>query len=110
MQAAEIQRHNAFLESIRELNEGTTASDLDRTLRELVSNVRRTGKKGSMTFTLTVEPRGADTVVVSADVKPKMPEDEKFKSIFYVGVAGELLRDHPKQEVMPFVHGKTVEA
>jgi hypothetical protein len=96
------ERSNAFLTSLAELNEGITAADLDRQLRELVCKVRETGKKGSLTLTFNVEPRGADTVVVSADSKPKLPEDEKFKSIFYVGGAGELLREHPKQEVLPF--------
>lgn len=96
------ERPNAFLLSLAELNEGITASDLDRQLRELVCKVRETGKKGSMSFVLNVEPRGADTVVVSADVRSKPPEDEKFKSIFYVGGEGELLREHPKQEVLPF--------
>jgi hypothetical protein len=96
------ERPNAFLASLAELNEGITAADLDRDLRELVCKVRETGKKGSMSFTLNIEPRGADTVVVSAEVKSKPPEDEKFKSIFYVGGSGELLREHPKQEVLPF--------
>lgn len=96
------ERPNAFLTSIAELNEGITASDLDRDLRALVSKVRETGKKGQLVLTINVEPRGADTVVVSADTKPKLPEDEKFKSIFYVGGSGELLREHPKQEVLPF--------
>ena len=96
------ERPNAFLTSLGELNEGITAADLDRELRELVCKVRETGKKGSMSFTLNIEPRGADTVVVSAEVKSKPPEDEKFKSIFYVADSGELLREHPKQEVLAF--------
>ena len=100
-------RPNTFIASITDLNDGAIASDLDRQLREVVMKARETGKSGSITLTLTVEPRGADSVIVVAKTATKMPKIEEPKSIFFVNDDGELVREHPKQSTLPF---KTVNA
>lgn len=100
-------RPNTFIASITDLNDGATASDLDRQLREVVLKARETGKPGSITLTLSVEPRGADSVIVVAKITEKMPKAEEPKSIFFVDDEGQLVREHPKQSTLPF---KTVNA
>lgn len=95
-------RPNTFIASITDLNDGATVSDLDRQLREVVMRARETGKPGSITLTLTIEPRGADSVIVVAKVTEKMPKQEEPKSIFFVNEDGALVRDHPKQTTLPF--------
>lgn len=100
-------RPNTFIASITDLNDGATASDLDRQLREVVMKARETGKPGSITLTLSVEPRGADSVTVVAKITEKMPKVEEPKSIFFVDDDGQLVREHPKQATLPF---KTVKA
>lgn len=95
-------RQNSFIASLEELQSGAVASDLDRQLREIVLAARETGKKGSLTLTLNVEPRGADSVIVSADLKPKIPVAEQPPSIFFVNDDGSLGREHPKQTNLPF--------
>lgn len=97
---------NQFLETLAELNEGADVAELDRELRDLVSTTRRTGKRGTLSFTLTVEPRGADMVVLTGKVTQKLPADEPFKSMFYVGEGGVLLRHNPNQGVLPFNESK----
>jgi hypothetical protein len=101
------ERVNIFLGVIEELNAGATASDLDRQLREVVVKARLTGQKGSVTLRLNIEPRGAESVLVSADIKTKAPEDEKPMSIFFACEDGELKREHPKQTTLPFAQATT---
>lgn len=95
-------RPNTFLASITDLNGGATAADLDHQLREIVIKARETGKPGSLTLTLTVEPRGADSVIVVARATQKLPKTEEPKNIFFVDESGELLREHPKQTTLQF--------
>ena len=63
---------------------------------------RATGKKGKLAVVLSIEPRGASTILISADVVDKQPEEEKTRSIFFVGEGYELLREDPLQSNLPF--------
>lgn len=95
-------RPNTFIASIIDLNGGATAADLDHQLRQVVIQARETGKPGSITLTLSVEPRGADSVIVVAKITEKLPKTEAPKNIYFVDDSGELLREHPKQATLPF--------
>lgn len=68
-----------FVATLQEINGGASLlelSDLSDALIAVVDAVRRTGKKGSLTYTLTVKPASAgdvDTLFLADDVKLKMP-------------------------------------
>ncbi|MFK5689575.1 hypothetical protein ACI3EY_07900 [Ornithinimicrobium sp. LYQ92] len=84
---------------IREQNRGRTHDELGEGLRDLVARVEDTGKKGSLTLTITVEPlKGNDEALqVSDEIKLKLPEHNRGASIFFRGSDGNLQRDDPNQ-------------
>lgn len=66
-------------------------------LAGLVATVKETGRKGSITVTLVVEPMaGNDEVVkVGGNVTVKAPKASVPTSIFYTGADGNLSRNDP---------------
>lgn len=88
-----------FADFIREQNRGRTHDELGEGLRDLVARVEDTGKKGSLTLTVTVEPLkgNEDCLTVSDEIKLKLPEHDRGASIFFRGRDGNLQRDDPNQ-------------
>lgn len=82
-----------------EQSSGRTHAELSTSLRDLVTRVLDTGKKGSITFTVNVEPmKGApETLVVTDAIKLKLPEHDRKASIFWPDTAGNLCRTDPNQ-------------
>lgn len=67
----------------------------DAQLRDVISAVNRTGKKGTVSVTLTVDTNGEMGYAVTARVAAKAPELAFGKSFFYHGPGGDLTRDPP---------------
>lgn len=88
-----------FAAFLLEQSRGKTHRELSEALRDLVSRVRETGRKGSLQYTLVVEPmRGDDlAVMTSDDVKLRLPQFDRPGSVFYVDDGGDLIRDDPRQ-------------
>lgn len=88
-----------FADFLREQSRGTTHDELSEGLRDLVSRVRDTGKKGSLTLTLTVElMKGSDSaLIVSDEIKLRLPEHARGTSLFFADNDGNLVRDDPNQ-------------
>lgn len=78
---------------------GRSERELSDRLRELVEAVEETGKAGSISYTVTIKPQGnADhAVLVSDQVKTKLPELDRPASIFFADERYRLVRSDPRQ-------------
>jgi hypothetical protein len=86
-----------FSDILSEVNKGVVADDAATKLAELVGAVRETGKGGSLTVTIKVDPfkGNEDIVKVAGQVTLKAPRAEAPASIFYPDDSGNLSRNDP---------------
>lgn len=90
-----------FADWLREQAKGKSHDELSDGLRALVERVQDTGKKGSMTYTVVVEPtKGTNALTVSDEIKLKLPEHERPSSLFFADRDSNLVRNDPQQ--LPF--------
>lgn len=68
-----------FADFIREHGHGRTHDELSEGMRDLIQKVKDTGRKGSVTLKITVEPMKKDDrmVVVSDSLKLRLPEHDR---------------------------------
>jgi hypothetical protein len=93
-----------FQETILQVNNGAALGELSEALATVVAAVRQTGKKGAITLTLKVAPASkasTDVLLIEADVKAKVPEQERGSTIFYATDENLLVRNDPKQQMLP---------
>jgi hypothetical protein len=92
-----------FAEWLLEQGRGALAGELSDRLNELVEAVHLHGKGGSLTLTVKVAPAGKNghTVVVSDEVKSKLPEGAREDSIWFVDGDCNLVRHDPHQQALP---------
>ncbi len=96
-------RTRPFADVLRDLNRGRTHGELSSELQGLVASVLETGKKGSLTLTITVESAKSHNMVVFADkVVVKKPE-ARAGSIFFVDDQYNVVREDPQQMQLPLV-------
>lgn len=95
---------NGFLTVLqrKELNDGLLSEASER-LSKAVLLTMATGKKASVTLTLTIEPQKGRAVNVSAAVTTKLPPvNNDSLTIFYPDDQGGLHRNNPAQKEMAF--------
>lgn len=97
-----------FAAVLQEIGGGKLHARLSAQLAELTAAVTETGKKGTVTVTIRVEPlKKADqhTLVVTGSSTAKVPEgdDASPTSVFFADGAGNLRRDDPRQQQLPLV-------
>ncbi len=93
-----------FPETILQMNNGATVTDLSDALEKVVAAVRAAGKSGSVTLTVKVSPasKGAtDVLIVESQVKAKLPEPERGMTVFYATADNRLVRNDPRQQQLP---------
>jgi len=89
-----------FADFLREQAKGHSHEELSEALRDLVSRVQDTGKKGSITYVVYVEPtKGTDALTVSDQIKVRFPEHDRDASLFFSDADGNLTRSDPNQLV-----------
>jgi len=88
-----------FADWLRDQSQGATHDELSEALYDLVARVGDTGKKGTLTLTISVEPMKGDEsiLVVSDEIKLRLPEFPRKPSIFYTDGEGNLCRTNPDQ-------------
>lgn len=88
-----------FADWLREQSKGATHDELGEGLHTLIQRVRDTGKKGSIVLTVTVERLKGDhdVLVVSDEIRLKLPEHDRKASLFYPDENGNLSRTDPNQ-------------
>lgn len=85
---------------LSQIRGGAALLDAGKDLNELCRAVKETGKSGTLTFKITVEPDKTDNTVVTLqpDVTLKLPKKARAKGIFYVDEkTGDLTREDPRQ-------------
>ncbi|NDK37181.1 hypothetical protein [Rhodovulum sulfidophilum] len=84
-----------FLMALGRVDGGHAIEVADEQLREVISAVNRTGKKGTVTVILEVNPNGETGFAVTARVKATAPQLQFGQSFFFMGRDGDLTREAP---------------
>ncbi len=90
-----------FADFLREVHSGRSHNELGDSLHDLVARVKDTGKKGTLTYTVTVEPvKGISddsALTITDEIKLKLPEHDRGASLFWANRDGNLERNNPNQ-------------
>ena len=88
-----------FADFLREQSSGKTHAELGEGLHDLVARVLDTGKKGSLSLTISVGPMkgNPEILVVSDEIKLRLPEHDRQASAFWPDANGNLTRHDPRQ-------------
>ena len=90
------------LTTLNSLGGGKFLEQLADLMAGVASDVVRTGKKGSVAATITIEPlKDGAEVIVTAAVQPKPPAERPQGAVFFA-LDGELHRNDPRQTAMEF--------
>lgn len=94
-----------FASFVRDLARGATHDELSVMVQRLIAACRETGKKGSLTLTLTAVPvKGDDRQIQITDtIKVSLPEFDRAPSTFFADDDNNLRRDDPRQMTLPLV-------
>jgi antitoxin (DNA-binding transcriptional repressor) of toxin-antitoxin stability system len=95
-----------FAAILQEVAAGKLHTQLSEKLNELTEAVKATGKKGTVTVQITVEPvkkGNTNALTVSGKTVAKIPEgdDANPSSVFFTDAAGNLTRNDPAQIQLP---------
>lgn len=98
-----------FIDLIAQLNGGQHAVEATDTVNELVQGIRQTGRKGSMSIVIEMEPTkdNKDLMLIRVRVVPKIPKPAPKPAILFATDDGNLQSEDPRQ--MPFEQLKVVE-
>ena len=84
-----------FLAAFGRIDNGHAVEVADTQLRDVISAVNRTGKKGTVSVTLEVKPNGETGFEVGVKVAAKAPQLEFGRIFFFMGADGDLTRQAP---------------
>ena len=84
-----------FLMAIGRHDGGQVIETADQQLREVIAQVQRTGKKGTVGVTLNITANGELGLKVSAKVSAKAPEVDFGESFYFADRQGDLSRTSP---------------
>ena len=88
-----------FDEVMKILDGGSVEAELADQLRELIRVVMLTGRKGSLTLSITVLPLGTDKVSVLPTIQQKAPLPVRESSVFFADPNGNLSRSRRQADL-----------
>ena len=99
MTASPASEPRDFAAFLVETSAGRTHAELSEALRDLVAKVVDTGKAGTLGLTVKVAPMKGDpsTLVVTDEIRLKLPEHDRKASVFWPDKDGNLVRNDPNQ-------------
>jgi len=101
-QDTERPERKPFAQALQEMRKGGLHTEMSDELAALVVEVMKTGKKGSITLTLTVEPQSdGATAAVSDKIVVKAPRFDTAATMYWPDAKGNLLRNRPDQDELP---------
>lgn len=105
----------SFAIFLTDLNDGKTLTGLTADLAELLQVVKATGRSGSLTLKVKVQPAAkpgqeVDKITVTADRKLELPKPESPQDFFWLTDDAETTRQHPRQHALDLREVKTVDA
>lgn len=88
-----------FSDWMREQAGGKSHEEMGEALYDLVQRVQDTGKKGTVSYTITVAPMKGDSnmLMITDKIVLKVPEHDRKPSLFYTDQIGNLTREDPAQ-------------
>lgn len=88
-----------FAAVLMQHNKGAAHAEASKALAEVVAACKATGKKGSITVRLDIEPQPkmGDVIKVSDTITKKVPAADRIGSMWYPGEHGDLHRNDPRQ-------------
>lgn len=90
-----------FADVLRELAGGEVYEELSAQTAEVVAAVQETRKVGEVSFKLKFKPNGENSVIVTEEIKSKVPELPRGETVFFTTADGGLMRNDPRQERLP---------
>lgn len=98
-----MRNNRTFMAVLGDVRSGAAVAEMSEALADIVQRAIESGKQGSISLTLTVQPHGAgqngffiqDTMKVAL---PKMPKD---KTVMFADAEGNLTRRDPRQPDLP---------
>ncbi len=94
-------RSKHFAAWLQEHRSGALHDELSDALAELARAVGEHDKAGTLSLTIRIAPNGANTVIVTDDLKVKAPEAARPASLFFTDGRGNLSRRDPRQPELP---------
>ncbi len=89
-------RPDLFTHTVNHLRTGA-AQELSDELASLIAAVRTTNKQGTLTLTLKVKPEGDGIYGIEEDIKSKLPQLPRGKSLFWGTPEDNLVTSDPNQ-------------
>jgi len=92
-------RPDLFVNTVNNLQYGASAIELSEQLNECVEAARKTGKKATLTLTLTIKPVGRDSgqYELREEIKAKIPTMDRGMTLMFGTPEGNLTRTDPRQ-------------
>ena len=93
----------SFADTLRDVRAGVVMDELDENLQQLVQQVQRTNKGGSLKLTLEIKPMKGSTeaVIVKAGIVLKQPTFTDDGTVLFPTPEGNLSRSYHKQDDLP---------
>lgn len=89
-----------FNQWLLEQRGGTLHGELTDELAKVVAACLETEKAGSLTVTIAIRPEEGGIVLVSDEIKAKVPEN-RGAALYYANERGSLSRENPRQPQLP---------
>lgn len=95
-----------FTELVDRLADGETTNEASHQLQQLIKACRDTGKSGTLTLTITIEPqfgRDAPDIVVDSKVSIRPPARNLPHTVMWAGEDGRPSYTNPDQDQLPTI-------
>lgn len=86
-----------FSQTLTELRKGLAHEELGDKLQEAVRTAVVTAKQTTLVLTITVKPNGSGAVMISDEIKLKLPNVANQSSYFFVDEDSNPVREDPYQ-------------
>jgi len=93
--------NNSFIDALQQFRSGESIHELSEGLQKLVLAVMDREKKGSITYTLTIHPRG-NAVILTDKIDVKLPEEKREEKVFFANDDGTIQMQNPAQRNLEF--------
>nr|WP_294864379.1 hypothetical protein [uncultured Pseudogulbenkiania sp.] len=86
-------------DQLRDIRAGEMVEELTEEMAKVVNAVLTTGKKGSVTLKISVDPasKGDAVVTITDDIKSTIPREKKAGTLMFALPSGTLQRQDPRQ-------------
>ena len=94
-----------FEQFLADHRRGEVSVEMANALEQLATDVRATGKAGSVTLKIVIEPfrrRAEDAVLIVDHITVKAPTPAREGGLFFIGLDGQIQKEDPRQARLAF--------